>query len=97
LRPVVRLSGLEKGGLFDGIAAMLAEFAHPVPQGSVGESILFSDFLLRTTVDKNGTQSLVTTMARLGGLAKKIQATAVIHDPSSLEMLIIFGTNQGTW
>jgi len=65
---------------------MLAEFMHPLAHGVVGESIFLGDFLLRTAIDKNGTQRLVTTMARMGGLAKKVQATAVIHDPSSLEM-----------
>jgi hypothetical protein len=74
---------------------MLAEFTHPLPHGAVGKSILLGDFLLSTTVDKNGTQSLVTAMACLGRLAKKVQATTVIHDPNSLEMSIILGTNQG--
>jgi siroheme synthase (precorrin-2 oxidase/ferrochelatase) len=68
---------------------MLAEFTHPLPHGAIGESTLLGDFLLRTAVDKNGTQRLVTTMARMGGLAKKVLATVVIHDPSSLEMSII--------
>jgi hypothetical protein len=78
------------------MAAMLAEFTHPLPHGAVGESILLGDFFLRTTVGKNGTQCLVTAMARLARLAKKVKATAVIHDPNSLEMLIIPGTNPGT-
>jgi len=68
------------------MAAILAEFTHPLPQGAVGEPILLGDFLLRTTVDKNGTQRLVTTLARMCGLAKKVLATVVIHDSGSLEM-----------
>ena len=68
------------------MAAMLSEFMRPLPHGVVRETILIGDFLLRTAVDKNGTQCLVTTMARMDGLAKKVLATAVIHDPSSSEM-----------
>jgi siroheme synthase (precorrin-2 oxidase/ferrochelatase) len=68
---------------------MLAEIIHPLPQAAVANSKFLGDFLLATAVDKNGTQRLVATMAGMGRLAKKVLATAVIHDPSSLEMSII--------
>jgi hypothetical protein len=63
---------------------MLAEFQHPLPQAAVGNAKLLGDFPLGTTVHKNGTQRLVATMARMGWLAKKVVATAVIHDPQLL-------------
>jgi hypothetical protein len=97
LRPGVRLSGFEKGGFFTGIAAMVAEIIHPLPQGAVANSKFLGDFLLGTAVDKNGTQRLVATMAGMGRLAKKVLATAVIHDPSSLEMSMTLRDNQGKW
>jgi hypothetical protein len=82
LRPGVRLSDFEKGGLFTGIATMLAEIVHPLPQGAVANSKLLGDFLLGTAVHKNGPQRLEATLIRMGGLAKKVLATAVIHDPA---------------
>jgi hypothetical protein len=89
--------GCEKGGLFTGIAAMPAEIVHPLPQGAVANSKLLGDFFLGTAVDKNGTQRLEATLVWMSRLAKKVLATAVIHDPNSLEMLLICGTNQGKW
>src|SRR5271155_65305 len=50
LRLGVRLSGLEKGGRFGTVAAMLAEFQHPLPQAAVGNAKLLSDFSLATPV-----------------------------------------------
>jgi hypothetical protein len=87
--------GCEKGGLFTGIAAMPAEIVHPLPHGAVANSKLPGDFFLGTAVDKHGTQRLEAPLVRMGRLAKKVLATAVIHDPNSLEMLLICGTNQG--
>jgi hypothetical protein len=89
--------GFEKGGLFTGIVAMPAEIVHPLPQGAVANSKLLGDFFLGTAVDKNGTQRLEATLVWMSRLAKKVLATAVIHDPNSLEMLLICGTNQGKW
>ena len=77
------------------IAAMLAEIIHPLPHGAVANSKFIGDFLLGTAIDKNGTQRLVATMVGMGGLAKKVLATAVIHDPNSLEVSMIIWTNQG--
>jgi hypothetical protein len=68
---------------------MLAEIIHPLPHRTVANSKFLGDFLLGTAVDKDGTQRLVATMAGMGRLAKKVLATAVIHDLSSLEMSII--------
>jgi hypothetical protein len=68
---------------------MLAEIVHPLPHGAVANSKLLGDFFLGAAVDKNGTQRLEATLIRMGGLAKKVVATAVIHDPNSLEMLLL--------
>jgi len=76
---------------------MLAEIIHPLPHGAVANSKFLGDLLLGPAVDKNGTQRLEAAMVRMGGLAKKVLAKAVIHDPSSLELLLICGTNQGKW
>jgi hypothetical protein len=76
---------------------VLAEIVHPLPHGAVANSKMLGDFFLGTAVNKNGTERLELTLVRMGGLAKKVLAKAVIHDPSSLEMLLICGTNQGKW
>ena len=76
---------------------MPAEIVHPLPHGAVANAKLLGDFFLRTAVDKNGTQRLEATLVRMSRLAKKVLATAVIHDPNSLEMLLICATNQGKW
>jgi hypothetical protein len=76
---------------------MLAEIIHPLPHGTVADAQFFGDFLLGTAVDENGAQGLVATMARIRGLAKKIQAKAVIHDPSSLEVSTILGDKPRKW
>jgi hypothetical protein len=97
LRPGARLWGFEKGGLITGIAAMLPEIVYPLPQGAVANAKLLGDFFLGAAVDKNGTQGLEATLVRMVGLAKKVLATAVVHDPSSLEMLLVLRDNPGRW
>jgi hypothetical protein len=76
---------------------MLAQFMNPLPQRAVSHAELFGDLFLGTAIHKDGAQCLITKMAGVGGLAKKVLATAVIHDPNSLEMLLICRTNQGKW
>jgi hypothetical protein len=87
--------GFEKRGRFAGIAAVPAEIVHPLPHGTVANPKLIGDFFLGTAVDKNGAQRLEATLVRMSRLAKKVLATAVIHDSNSLEMLLICGTHQG--
>jgi hypothetical protein len=60
----------------------MAEIVHPLPHGAVANFKLLGDFFLGTAIDKNGTQRLKLTLVRMGGLAKKVLAKAVIHDPA---------------
>jgi hypothetical protein len=75
------------------MAAMLAKIKHPLPHAAVANAKFLGDFFLGTTLDKNGTQRLEATMVRMRGLAKKVLAKAVVHDPNSLEMLAILRDN----
>jgi hypothetical protein len=74
---------------------MLAQFMNPLPQRAVSHAKLFGDLFLGTAIHKDGAQCLVTKMAGVGGLAKKVLATVVIHDPGSLEMSIILRDKPG--
>jgi hypothetical protein len=93
----VRALALEKGGLRARTAALPTKVIDPLPERAVADAELFGHVFLRTALDENGAECLVTLVIGMQRLAKEVPEKTVIHDFGSLRMLAIVGSDRGKW